>query len=470
MSVDRQVKLFVIDSFDGGISDFYDRGPRGSFKFASGLDIRDKRDSISCSHGFTTIGSGVITDLILWLVPASDGNSYGFGDSGKIYKIDSSDNVTQVYDAGSKILGAAEWFNDQGDSFLYWVTSTSLHRKKLGTGVWTDVDATVNGQTYPKTDLDSATWHTMVEALGELMIANNDKVAMVGYDDSYTKEALLLTPSQEVTALLERDNLLLVGTKRTDQKEAGYLFTWETTALSWLQKRKIPTKGINAMIDTEMTLMQGGDNGDIYFSDLANVMPITQFPSGGQVNPDGVDSYKGMALFGVFGGDSDKTGIYTFGRKAKNAKIALNLDYPITADEIGSVKVINGEIYVSYKSGSSYYLKKVVSTSRLTGVYESLELEAPSLPPTSATLWKHVRVYMDKLPSGCSVSCEYQLDRSGTWVDAELMGDVATFSTANGTDAIFNVGANAKIFQFKLTLTPSGTDSPKINKVEVAFI
>jgi hypothetical protein len=83
-----RMQRFQIRSVIGGISDYSDRGTLGSFKFASGLDIRKQNDSISCQQGLVEESEGVITDLIMFFVPASDGYTYGFGDAGNIYQRD----------------------------------------------------------------------------------------------------------------------------------------------------------------------------------------------------------------------------------------------------------------------------------------------------------------------------------------------------------------------------------------------
>jgi hypothetical protein len=97
-NLDSKMQRFMVRSIVGGISDYSDRGTFGSFKFASGLDIRKQTDSISCQQGLTEESAGVIIDLIMFFVPASDGYVYGFGDAGNIYQRDpSTKEWTLVY-------------------------------------------------------------------------------------------------------------------------------------------------------------------------------------------------------------------------------------------------------------------------------------------------------------------------------------------------------------------------------------
>ena len=146
--------MYLIKHFRGGISDYQNAGVLGSFKFGSNLDIRNDNDSLKSGQALADdLASGTMTDIALFIVNASDGNSYHFCRDGKIFKRTSTGTYTLVYtDSSGVITGAAEWVNDNGNKFLYWSTLTKLHRKEIpGLSNWTDVDATVNGQTYPKT-------------------------------------------------------------------------------------------------------------------------------------------------------------------------------------------------------------------------------------------------------------------------------------------------------------------------------
>src|SRR3990167_4476118 len=50
------MQTYTIKSFEGGISSFADRGIRGAFKFASGIDIRKVVDTLSCGQDLVEEG------------------------------------------------------------------------------------------------------------------------------------------------------------------------------------------------------------------------------------------------------------------------------------------------------------------------------------------------------------------------------------------------------------------------------
>lgn len=577
---------FEIKAFRGGRSDYTDRGIFGSFKEGKNLDIRGEDDVLKCNQALVSDGTGasgadtIVTDLINFFVNASDGNTYGFGDSGKIYKRTPSAVWSVVYtDGDGEITGAAEWY-DPNNAYLYWTTSTKLHRM-VTTGNWTtDVDATTtatnatavltvsdiphndstvtigtttytwkttlstpttvafevkiaasaelsienlvdainltgtigsdystgttihpyvtaakttaatmtvttkvvgdassidvstngdhlswattnlvggtNFSTWPKTNLTAATWHTMSQANGSLMICNKTKLAMVGYDNSYTYEALKLRPGITSQALIEYGNQVLVG--GGDGVRESWLTTWEQTSLSWISKNRIPAKTINAICQAEVMLMSAGDN-ELFYSDMVNNLPICTLD--GKANPGGVVEQGGLALFGLYGGSN--SGIWSYGRKRKNESHTLNLEQYLDADEIGALCKIAGQVFVSYQHSTTHGVKKVDTATKATAEYVSLDLTMP----TESTVTT-IDLVTGTIPAGCSIAVYYDLDETGSWTQAKLVGDISTAS-AGMRDPIFIVGSYGRTINVKLVLTPSGNLTPTVETILINF-
>lgn len=573
---------FEIKSFRGGKSDYEDRGIFGSFLRSKNLNIRGVNDSLECNQALVSDGTGasgadtIVTDLINFFVNGSDGNTYAFGDSGKIYKRTSAGVWSNVYtDADGEITGAAEWY-DASETYLYWSTSTKLHRMKISGNWTTDVDATVasvaasgtltvgdtphtastvtigsitytfrstlsspaiinevkigasaeasidnlvlaitagsgagtnystgtvvhptataakataatmtvtantvgdggntivtltngdhlgfaqpslgGGKTYaafPKINLTAATWHTMAQANGSLMICNNKKLAMVGYDSSYTNEALMLRPGITTQTLIEYGNQVLIG--GGDGVRESWLSTWEQTALSWLSKNRIPSKSINAIVQAEVMLMSAGDN-ELYYSDMVNNLPVCTLD--GKANPGGVVENGGLALFGLYGGTY--SGIWSYGRTKKNESHTLNLDHYLDADEIGALCKIAGQVFVSYQKSTTHGIKKVDTATKATAEYESLDL----IMPQEGTLTS-IDLVTETIPTGCSIAVYYDMDKTGSWTQAKMAGDVAT-ATAGQRNPTFLVGSYGRVANIKIVLTPSGNTTPSISRI-----
>ena len=403
-------------------------------------------------------------DLIHTYVKASDGYTYGLGNSGYIYRRDADAFWLRVYkDADGAILGGAEWFADTGKAYLHWATLGKMKRKELpGLSNWNDVE--VIGE-----DLTPATWHTMREAGGALMIANGPAVAKVGFDESYTNNAFNLIPGNIANTIVERSGRSITGTAR-----AGDL-----------------TRGVNGAIDAEVPLAQIGPDGEVFFVNGNSTVPVTAFPGGGKVNPGGVandvdqinffeheanaenfidkQSVGNMALFGVFNATQDKGGIYTMGRKNKNHPFVMNLEHQLNADEIGAVVNVTGTRLLSYRDGSSFGVKAVDPNNKATGTYEGLDLRAKLKKPGLITEWTHAVFHCAPLPSGTSFRFLYRMNKVGSFVQAFTGDNDTNFDTEGAIEAVFRISAKGKIFEPQIVLVPSGNTCPEIYKAEFHF-
>lgn len=356
--------------------------------------------------------------------------------------------------------------------YLEWATRTELHRKEVpGNTSWNDVDApgTVQGDTFPKTNLDDADYHTMAQVDGGVMICNGSKLALSAYDDSYTNEALDLIPGNIAKAIIERGGHSVIGT----------------------YKPFAPLKGVNGMIDTEIPISQVGDDGDIYYADFNSSIATKRFPGGGHVNPGGMtnqvaqvnifdwqqealswidkQSIGNMAIMGVFDADSGMGGLYTFGRKYKNQPLTLNLEYQFDADEIGAVVSFNGTTIFSYELDGEFGVYSVDPDTKATGIYEGIDLKAPIKKTLELTKWDTVELKMSALPAGCSVQFWYRCENNGDFIQAKTVSGEASYSTTGGKKASFRIGAEGDIFEPRVVLVPSGNNTPEIRRILIFF-
>lgn len=384
-----------------------------------------------------------------------------------MYKILPDFAVFQVYDLGKPIVGAEEWFNSSGRAFIYMATRTELHRKEIpGRSDWNDVDADSG---WPKTNLTAADWHTMAVSGGSLIIANTNTLALVGYDDSYTNDAVDLIPGNIAKTIVERNGRTIAGTYRASD----------------------PNKGINAAIDSEYPLSQVGDNGDIFYANMTDSIPVKRFPGGGKVNPGGVanvvdqvnffeweqdalswidkQSVGNMALFGVYGATSGKGGIYSLGRKYKNHPFVMNLEYLLDEDEIGAIVNTNGITYVSYRSGSDFGVKVVDLSTKAVGTYEGLDFKAPIKQVEQKTEWGLAELFMAPLPSGASVEFWYKINKTGSFIQAKAADGSTSFTTVDGMKATFIIKAEGDIIEPRIVLNPIGNITPEVYRIRIYF-
>lgn len=538
--------IFEVKSFRGGLSEYEDKGIDGAFKFGTNLDIRKRVDSLSANQALIDEGifdssspsaslspsssqspsaspspttspsssqspsssvsrspspstgisdspsrspsasaspssstspshsnspspspSGglntVFDDLIRWFVESRDGYLYGFGSTGSVYRRDTDGFWKRVYKTtDGAIKGASEWYSSTGAVYLYFATDTILYKKDIsGRDDWNDV-ITVGS-------LTSADWHTMKQTGGALAIANGSLLGYVGYDDSFTPESTDIVPGNLIKTIIERNGRAIMGTVRSSDT----------------------TRGVNGAIDCEVPLAQVGDDGELFYSNMADSIPVTRFPGGGKVNPGGVanfikevnffeweegasswidkQSVGNLSLWGVYGADSGKNGVYTYGRKSKNHPFVLNLDYALEADEIGAVISHNGQVFASYRDGSDFGVKVTSLTTKATATYESLDFKAPVKNPRNITNWKQTELIFDPLPSGSSIELWYRIDKTGDFIQALTSEGATSFSIASAKQALFFINANGQVFEHKVVLNPTGNSSPEVHRIRTYF-
>ena len=485
---------WILHDFTGGQSDYENRGIKGAYKSAYGLDPRKQVDSLSGQQKLKDdLALGTFDAPCYCVVPASDGNTYFFLFNGKIYRRNSAGQYylvwNEVYESGH-IIGACEWYDSAGFTYLLWATPTRLNIKKIeGTGYtqtepWNDVN-TASTSTWPKVNLTSTDWHTMTIANGTLQICNKNVMALVGYGLSYTNNSLQLIPGNSARLVIERGKYAVIGCTKTDGKDETTLFDWDGVGLSWNDKQIIKFGGIKSMIDTEIALAQIGTNGQLYVSDFNTPMPFRQIRGGGQSNPDGICSYHGMALIGIYGNTNLMNGhygngIYSVGRINKNAPIILNLEYQLDCDEIYSVKTIGTDIICVYKSGSQYGVKIVDTDNKSDWVYQSLDLIAPvgtlryPIPLGRLVSWNRVDLQCQPLLPGTKLEVWYKIDKAITggtnndgWIQANSEGGSTQFSTTGMQNAVFYIGQKGRVCEVMVKGLASGSRTPEVNEINI---
>ena len=302
------------------MSDESDKGVVGAFKFGYSLDIHSRDDVLKCGSTVTTIDSTTVTDLVQQFVASADGSVYAFGSTGSVYSVSGNPGdpaVNFVYnDEAGNITGAEEFQASDGVTYMYWATATQLSRRDMSTGEkavpWTNV---VNNYKTEKIS-SSASWHQMINSQGALVMGNGEGLSHFSFDSVFDPIKLNIRPGNLITALEERDDYTIIGSERWDGSEEGHIWSWIESVTNWVQKKRIPVKGVNAIVTTERMLVQGGDEGEIFWSDFVNALSLHAVPGGGRVNPAGVTIDNDLALFGFYGGTYP--GLWSYGRRMRN--------------------------------------------------------------------------------------------------------------------------------------------------------
>lgn len=476
---------YIISSFRGGVSDESSRGIAGAYKYGYNLDIHKRDDTLTAEQSMNTVEESTVTDLINFFVLASDGTTYCFGSSGSVYaRAGGTDNAWNfVYnDENGRITGAAEWEHSDGNNYLYWATATSVARVLMNGSLPAPWGAGVATQDY-KTTLESsgdADWHTMEPAGGQLNIANNNYLATIDYSGNFNAQTLNIIPGNIIQCIEERDDYIILGSKRKDQSEKGHIWSWVTTALNYIQKKKIPIKGVNALIYSELPLCQGGSNGELFLADFINATPLAELPDGsGQVNPNGMTIDNDLAAFGFYG--TDYPGIWRYGRRMKNRSHVLDYGYRLSKSvagssvgTIGAIAMVGSELLASWitQDGSTldYGVDSSSSTTKASvGVYEGLEFDNNS--PDTSKYFDSVKLTLSPMPASTSVAVKYKMNKATTGGDSSagagfkyaVTGSGATtFGITDATEAEFKISQEARIYEVGVELFPSVNNSPEV--------
>jgi len=403
------------------------------------------------------ISGTTVVDLIIKLVPVTPTKSYGFGDTGKVYKI-VNETVTLVYtDPNGEILDADYFYG-----YLYWTTSGKLGRCIETSSDW-NTDADPNWKT-----LNSSSYHPIfVAPKSDLMCVGNKRyIATLSATEVWNNQALDLFYGWVAQCLtLIRPNLL-IGAK--DSKKAE-MFTWDLTSESYDPVEGWEERDINAFLKAigatyifTPTLLYWFREGLV---DRAKELPS-------QVNPGAIDIWKGKVLFGA------TNGVYSYHKKNKNYPLALNLEYtpsPITianfdskSIEIGSVLGRGDDLLIAWKDGSTYGLDNIDTSNKADAVYEGLLFDAGR--PFEDKLFRFIKVVTKPLPTGCSVKVKYRMNEASSWVETKMAeGDAESFADAGETKAIFQIEGQGEVYEVRAELYANGNDTPEVISINSYF-
>lgn len=469
----EELLTLSINDFRGGITEEGRRGPRGSAKYVQGLDIRTGENVLKCQQALKKDTGSVVTDLVLAIVTASDGNKYAFGDTGKIYRKTGSTWSLVHTDADGRISGAVE-YKSTTNTWIMYATQTKLKKISLANagGTWAgnviDAGTFLNGV--------AGDFHTMQAAIGVVIINDGDVLAMYDFNDAFNNAALRMVTGTKARCIRDRKNLVYIGDKNNVRK-SGTLFDWDRLQDSWLDKEDAKGWGINAMEWFEGgALMQVGNNGQLKYFNLASISPYKRIPDTGLANPEAVCIHNEIVHIGMTGGTRD--GVYAIGRLDNNDPISISLEYvpshgKLTGCEIGAITSDGDDIYVSWKDGSTYGIDVTDHANKAEGVYESLRMNMSK--PQIDKLVENIKTVILDMPEGTSIELFWRSSQDGytTWKPAEMY-DGATETDADNEDSdgskiMWKLGAQGEEVEFRVLLHPSGNATPKILSLNAFF-
>ena len=448
------MKHFTIKNWNKGIAESDYLGV-GDLRYSVGTDISIE-GKIQANQKLTKKSEAIVIDFPKYAFAGSDGKTYWFGDTGKIYR-ENSDTFTQVGDIGGEIFGACEY-----SGYLYWATATTEY-KVIISSVDFDADKTTVGAfTNDKTP------HPHLVHLTDLYIGDGKDIVK---STDVTSSVLDLAPDMIIQTLDSFGIDLMIGSKVANVNQCQ-MVRWNCNDTSWNFGDAISEDSINAVVienQTNEIVVSAGSQGNIYSFNGSALRFARQIP--GDYTPTAKSAVYSMANFGknILIGVSNSTGnpclqgVYRYWSLPDYK--GLNLDYVISPNKtasisVGAIVVQGQDVWVAWKDDATYGVDKLDYSNKYNGAYFTTITYRPNR--TDVKLLEEVKVAMEKLPASCSVDVEYKAD-GGSWSDigAKTIDlDDTTLKT------LFQKAEHEKI-EFKVTLTTSSNTTPAIEEMEV---
>ncbi len=259
----------------GGMSDSRMQGRPNSLYRIIGCDIHSKPGVLRLSQALVKENGAVAIDgPVLNTIACSNGETYLFcASNGNIWRRKSGGTYEIAYttpsgtpptgvDGGINCLGAIEYGDPDGFSYIIWATAKYLHRIKISDALTPTWVPELMWKTFTNADTG---YHPLLEVNGVLYVGDGNLVAQ--WDGTtFTANALDLPKQYRVSALgpAEVSTDLLIGTTINNVVGCA-VFRWDTWSTSWQSQDWIPEDGVNCFLPLDnLPLMSAGTKGNLY--------------------------------------------------------------------------------------------------------------------------------------------------------------------------------------------------------------
>lgn len=465
--------MIVLDRING-LSDSKWSGIKNSVAACVGLDLHSTPGLIKV-HQKLTKNSGATVDAFCRVaVSASNGYTFWFSyTTGKIFARSSAGTWTLAYttSAGagaSGCLGAIEY-----NGFIYWATQSRLHRIAIANADDSWASVSLDWATLTVTD---SGFHPMAIQNATLFIGDGYQVSSVNSSGTFTATALDIKTPHRIKDLIAYELDLLIGTLVATTVNKAEVLRWDTVSPSWTSSDPIEEVGINSFIrDDNYVYAQAGRAGNLYFYDGEQLQPFKRIPGSfsnvkyGEVYPGSVGNFKGIPIFGFSNspesgnstGNPADQGVYSFGSYSRDYPKVMDLSFVISEAvvagiEIGAILVVDFDVFVAWKNGSSFGVDKIDYTAKYASAYFETMMLFQDKRDLVNTLTKVYSLY-ETLPSGTSLTFSYKINH-GSYVAMTSVTD----SNNNEVYAELSV-PNSGALQLKVAFGVSSNDAPTLD-------
>lgn len=374
---------------------------------------------------------------------------------------DSSNNVVALKEVDHVDLPASgtydftfdtPWRPLLGQTYHFHLTST-VADATVQTGTINDL-STVNVNIYFGVLLANTQFHPIIQhtngVTGTIVIGNNDYMA-VWDGATYNPNQIRIEPGYSIRGWTrENEFIVAYAWKGSDvnQSEEGKLFYWDGIQPYYNYSKPVTGGVPNALVNYKNRILGAIGNNAILtlgtepFKTIQPVPLITQAKTV-EVYPGAITTWENRAHIGIGVGSTDSTGmyqgVYEFGNNSDRSVSytsvsteVLNFGYTIsTGDEmgttmkIGAVAGFGSSLYIGWKAQDGSYGIDLVQPSNnpaSTGSWESLIDDDTTdaqgnvfSAPQKLKEAHRLCIFYDLLPSGCTVTPKYRINRATGW-------------------------------------------------------
>lgn len=460
-------KIFLSNWNLGGLSSSKYQGAENSAYKLVGLDLHSEPGVIKTHQKLTKESGTTIDDMVLKILPCSDGKTYAFGSTnGKIWERTSLGVWSLVATCGLASPGIFDAVEDQG--YIYYMSAANVGRWQIGTA-WSG--KTDNWATFTE---GNTSYHPIKKLNLIVYIGDGRYVAQIA-DGVFTGNALDIKSGYAICSLGQYDTKLLLGTIVNENINRTEILLWDTYSESFTSSDPIPELGVNAFFDTDnQILVNCGKKGNIYsynggiLSEVNRIQGNWIVGNNAKVYNNAVTNYGGLPLFGVsnIANNPCLCGVYGLGGYSNSFPQVMSLDYVISQDKtsdisIGAMTIVNDTLLVSWQDGTTYGIDKLDSSNKYNNAY--IETRVMQFPRELRMTIKEIYTLVRLLPANCQILM-YASVNNGAYTALPILKDDGRgifYATAELRD-VYNL-------QLKIISQSYQNTAPEIEGIEITY-
>jgi hypothetical protein len=461
----RDIEIYNINQ--GGIADSDYAGTENSVSEAVNCDIHSESGIVKCNQALVKESGSVITDFITASVPCSNGSTYLFGDTGKIYERSASATYTHVGTASPAAGAAGILAAEEYDGYVYYAMEQRLGRFLIPIA---EVAPTLQSS-WATFGVGDTEYHPMRVLNLVLYIGDGHQVAQVD-SGTFSANALDIQEPLRISALGHIDTDLLCGTTVGANIMKSQIVRWNTWSVSFSVSDPIPEVGVNCFIDSDnIVIVNCGTKGNFYIYDGAQLSLYKKLKGDftlenkAKVLTNATFNFNGMPLFGFskVNGSAALLGVYSIARTNRNYPYVLNLEYTISTGntaniEIGAIAPISADqILVSWKdtnSGTSYGVDVLSLTAKATAYFTTRTF---LLNRKAVVTYGNAHAAYRSLPDSAVINLYADKDYAGFGTAL-----VSTDDTKRKSQRTNSGISDAVALRVRTELVPNANDGPEV--------